>query len=176
MDEVTAQIEKWFAAYDLKPRPLPSIPEDPPPHEDAMIDLPLIVEPPDCVLIEVLEALPGRPISGERMVRPDGTMSLGFYGVIHVRGLTPAQIKIAIIKHLRRYLDDEILGLRQEPDAVDESPIEVVPPPAPGQNPFGGATPAVKNGEQARPRVPQPAGSRPRFISPEDFEQGLRRY
>ena len=37
-----------------------------------MIDYPLVIEPPDLVLIEVLEALPGRPISGERLVRPDG--------------------------------------------------------------------------------------------------------
>src|SRR5262249_17400423 len=34
----------------------------------------------DRLLVEVLEALPGRPISGERLVRPDGTISLGFYG------------------------------------------------------------------------------------------------
>ena len=53
-----------------------------------MIDVPLVVEPPDVLLIEVLEALPGRPITGERLVRPDGTISLGFYGDVHVRGLT----------------------------------------------------------------------------------------
>ena len=61
-----------LAEYDLKPQPLPSIPDDPPPHEGAMISLPHLVEPPDLVLVEVLEALPGRPISGERLVRPDG--------------------------------------------------------------------------------------------------------
>ncbi|HEY2155252.1 MAG TPA: sigma-70 family RNA polymerase sigma factor, partial [Isosphaeraceae bacterium] len=31
----------------------------------------------DVILIEVLQALPGRPITGERLVRPDGTVSLG---------------------------------------------------------------------------------------------------
>src|SRR5262249_34228226 len=34
-----------------------------------------VVEPPDLLLVEVLEALPGRPISGERLVRPDGSIS-----------------------------------------------------------------------------------------------------
>src|SRR4051794_24916181 len=75
-----AAIDKMLAAYDLKPRPLPPIPDDPPPHEGAMINLPVVVEPPDMMIVEVLEALPGRPISGERLVRPDGTISLGFYG------------------------------------------------------------------------------------------------
>ena len=89
-DEVTEQIEKSLKSYDLKPHPWPSVPDDPPPHEGAMIDLPLVVEPPDLVIIEVLEALPGRPISGERLVRPDGNINLGFYGEIHVRGLTLA--------------------------------------------------------------------------------------
>ena len=32
-----AQIAKMIAEYDLKPHPLPSIPDDPPPHEGAMI-------------------------------------------------------------------------------------------------------------------------------------------
>ena len=54
---------------------------------------PLVVEPPDMIVVEVLEALPGRPISGERLVRPDGTISLGFYGDVHVAGLTLPEIK-----------------------------------------------------------------------------------
>ena len=45
-----------------------------------------VLEPPDLVLVEVLEALPGRPISGERLVRPDGKISLGFYGEVYVAG------------------------------------------------------------------------------------------
>lgn len=70
-----------------------------------------IVEPPDLILVEVLEALPGRPISGERLVRPDGRISLGFYGELPVAGLTIPQIKERIVLHLRKYLDDETLGL-----------------------------------------------------------------
>ena len=70
-----------------------------------------IVEPPDLILVEVLEALPGRPISGERLVRPDGKISLGFYGDVYVAGLTIPEVKEKIVLHLRKYLPDETLGL-----------------------------------------------------------------
>lgn len=114
-DKVEALIGKMIADYDLKPKPLPEIPDSPPPHEGAMISLPHVLEPPDLVIVEVLEALPGQPISGERLVRPDGKISLGFYGDIEARGLTLEQLKVAIIKHLRRILTDEALGLRYTP-------------------------------------------------------------
>ncbi len=70
-----------------------------------------VVEPPDLLLVEVLEALPGRPISGERLVRPDGTISLGYYGDVEVAGLTLPEVKEKIVLHLRKYLNDEVLGL-----------------------------------------------------------------
>jgi polysaccharide biosynthesis/export protein len=63
------------------------------------------------VLVEVLEALPGRPISGERLVRPDGKISLGFYGDVEIAGLTLPEAKEKIVLHLRKYLSDEVLGL-----------------------------------------------------------------
>ena len=69
------------------------------------------IKPGDRLLIEVLEGLPGRPIRGERIVRPDGTVSLGFYGDILVAGLDRNEIKVAVINHLRRFLKDEVLGL-----------------------------------------------------------------
>ena len=59
----------------------------------------------------MLEALPRRPISGVRVVRPDGTISLGFYGDVQVAGLDRNQIKVKIVNHLRKFLSDEILGL-----------------------------------------------------------------
>ena len=80
-----------------------------------------IIEPPDLLLVEVLEALPGRPISGERLVRPDGTISLGFYGDVEVAGLTIPEAKEKIVQHLRKYLADETLGLVEiDPDDRDE--------------------------------------------------------
>jgi RNA polymerase sigma factor (sigma-70 family) len=70
-----------------------------------------VIEPPDLIRIDVLEALPGRPISGERLVRPDGKITLDFYGDVYVAGLTIPEVKEKIILHLRKYLSDEVLGL-----------------------------------------------------------------
>ena len=77
-----------------------------------------IVEPPDLIIVEVLEALPGRPISGERLVRPDGKISLSFYGEVYVAGLTIPEVKEKIVLHLRKFIHDETLGLidYDEPD------------------------------------------------------------
>jgi polysaccharide biosynthesis/export protein len=126
-----AEIDKLIAAFDLKPAPSPAIPDDPPPHEGAMITLPIIIEPPDLVIIEVLEALPGRPISGERLIKPDGTISLGFYGDVYVKGLTLKQLKVAIIKQLRPSLADVTLGLESQEET------EPAPDPAGGaKDPF----------------------------------------
>jgi polysaccharide biosynthesis/export protein len=79
-----------------------------------------VVEPPDLLLVEVLEALPGRPISGERLVRPDGTISLGFYGDVHVAGLTLPEVKEKVIHLLQKYLTDTTLGLVE----IDETTAE----------------------------------------------------
>jgi polysaccharide biosynthesis/export protein len=82
------------------------------PKEFTKVSLPeYVVEPPDLLLVEVLEALPGRPISGERLVKPDGKVSLGFYGEVYVAGLTTTEIKEKIVLHLRQYLSDDSLGL-----------------------------------------------------------------
>jgi protein involved in polysaccharide export with SLBB domain len=128
-----------IADYDLTPHPSPTIPDNPPPREGALVNLPFVVEPPDLVLVEVLEALPGRPISGERMVRPDGTISLGWYGDIQVRGLTVPQIKVAIIKHLTRFLNDADLGLAVSDAGESEIPQPErlpIPPLPENANPF----------------------------------------
>lgn len=135
-----AEVEKEFQPFSF------SIPDDPPPHEGKMMDIPLIIDSPDLIQVEVLEALPGRPISGERLVRPDGTICLDFYGDIHVRGLTPQQAKTRIILHLRRFLTDSTLGLIEEnmeyePEASDPPevplpPHRVIPVPPAGGNPF----------------------------------------
>ncbi len=105
---------------DIKPEPLPEIPHAPAPHEGHMLDYPRRISPPDLLVVEVLEALPGRPITGERLVRPDGTICLDFYGDIHVRGLTTTQAKAKILLHLRQYINDESLGLvGNDPDTQE---------------------------------------------------------
>jgi RNA polymerase sigma factor (sigma-70 family) len=75
-----------------------------------------VIEPSDVLIIEVLEALPGRPISGERLVRPDGKISLGFYGEVYVAGLTITETKEKIILHLRKFISDRTLGLTDSDD------------------------------------------------------------
>ena len=119
-----------------------------------MIDLPIILEPPDIIVVEVLEALPGRPITGERLIRHDGTISLGFYGDVHVRGLTIEQAKVKIILHLRRYLTDSGLGLVQFPLTGEE--IAPEPMVAPKLPPDQGAQPLEKPPTQ--PADAPPAG------------------
>jgi RNA polymerase sigma factor (sigma-70 family) len=95
------------------------------PHEQKLTLMPsYVIEPPDLILVEVLEALPGRPISGERLVRPDGTISLGFYGDVSVAGLTIPQVKEKILLHLRGQIPDESLGLTQTDEEGNSTPIE----------------------------------------------------
>jgi len=78
----------------------------------AMRPLPkYVIEPPDLLTVEVLESLPGRPIAGEHLVRPDGTISLGFYGDVYVAGLSLLEAKEKVVVHLQKYLDNEVLGL-----------------------------------------------------------------
>ncbi|ADV60818.1 Soluble ligand binding domain protein [Isosphaera pallida ATCC 43644] len=96
------------------------------PREFSKVSMPAhVVEPPDILLVEVLEALPGRPISGERLVRPDGTITLGFYGDIYVAGLTLDEVKEKIVLHLRNFLNDEVLGLyRSNPETGEPEPVK----------------------------------------------------
>ncbi len=90
------------------------------PNEFKKVSMPdYIVEPPDMIVVEVLEALPGRPISGERLVRPDGKISLSFYGDVYVAGLTLPEVKEKIVLHLRKYLHDQALGLIKVDDNGD---------------------------------------------------------
>jgi polysaccharide biosynthesis/export protein len=78
-----------------------------------------VVEPPDLIDVEIEEAAPGRPIKGERLVRPDGKISLSFYGDVYVAGLTVPEIKTKIISHMQKFLFDETLGLVVPEDTVD---------------------------------------------------------
>jgi RNA polymerase sigma factor (sigma-70 family) len=114
----------FVASQRLKAEPprarRPATADRPPAPATGPIRLqpPAKIKPGDTLLIEVLEALPGRPISGTRLVRPDGTVSLGFYGDLKVAGLNREEIKVALIRHMRKYLTDDVLGLYrfEEPD------------------------------------------------------------
>jgi polysaccharide export outer membrane protein len=101
------------------------------PKEFTKVSMPdYVVEPPDLLIVEVLEALPGRPISGERLVRPDGKISLGFYGEVYVAGLTTDEIKEKIVLHLRKYLPDDVLGLNEFDPKTNKS-VEIAPRDSP---------------------------------------------
>ncbi len=96
------------------------------PREFNKVSMPdYVVEPPDIITVEVLEALPGRPITGEHLVRPDGKITLGFYGEIYVAGLTTTEIKEKVILHLRQVINDDVLGLWQaDPKTGEQIAVE----------------------------------------------------
>jgi polysaccharide export outer membrane protein len=95
------------------------------PREFSKVTMPdYVVEPPDLITVEVLEALPGRPISGERLVRPDGKISLSFYGEMYVAGLTTTEIKEKVVLHLRKYIRDEVLGLYRQDENGDWEEVQ----------------------------------------------------
>lgn len=63
-----------------------------------------VVEPPDIIYIEALNTLPTQPLFGEKLVRPDGTINLGYYGDMHVAGMTLAEIEAKIEERLRHFV------------------------------------------------------------------------
>jgi polysaccharide biosynthesis/export protein len=94
------------------------------PREFTMVTMPdYVIEPPDLLIVEVLEALPGRVITGERLVRPDGKISLGFYGDVYVAGLTIDEAKEKIVLHLRKFIRDDVLGLTETDDDGNAKPV-----------------------------------------------------
>ena len=104
------------------------------PRELDKITLPpYVIEAPDQLLIEVVqrstvtdkdtnlkrpvtERLPVQPISGPFMVRPDGTVGLGFWGNVHVSGLTMDQAAEAIRRHV---VSNKVLtDFKTEPESI----------------------------------------------------------
>ncbi len=74
-----------------------------------------IVEPPDLINVQVLRALPDRPFpTTPLLVRPDGTIDMGLYGIVRVAGLTLDDIKTRIAEHLQN-----TFGLKNPTVAVD---------------------------------------------------------
>lgn len=102
--------EKRLEEHKRRPRPLERVE----------------VRPGDFIRVEVLEALPGRPLSGERYVGPTGKISLEFYGDLYVAGMTTDEIKEKAILRLRKFLPDPTLGLI-EINSETGKPI-IIPP------------------------------------------------
>ena len=85
------------------------------PSELSMITLPpYAIGSPDVLLIEVYTlpreplnpatVLSPQPITGQHLVRPDGTVNLGVYGSVSVAGLTTDQAREAV----RRFVYEEL--------------------------------------------------------------------
>lgn len=56
------------------------------------------------ILVELVQHQGMQQIRGEHLVRPDGTVSLGTYGCLHLAGLTLAEAKAMIEAHLSQFL------------------------------------------------------------------------
>ncbi|MBN9119536.1 MAG: polysaccharide biosynthesis/export family protein [Planctomycetes bacterium] len=56
------------------------------------------------VTVSLAQSRGVQQISGQHIVRPDGTVGLGAYGSVYVAGLSLAQVKQAIEAHLSKYL------------------------------------------------------------------------
>jgi polysaccharide export outer membrane protein len=56
------------------------------------------------VTVSLAQSRGVQQITGQHIVRPDGTVSLGSYGSVYVAGLSLAQVKQAIEEHLSQYL------------------------------------------------------------------------
>jgi protein involved in polysaccharide export with SLBB domain len=74
--------------------------------EQAVREVVAMVIRNPAVSLTVVRATPLQPIAGEHLVSPDGKVTLGMYGQVHVAGLTLEQAKAAIDKHLAEYLDN----------------------------------------------------------------------
>ncbi|MBY0586925.1 polysaccharide biosynthesis/export family protein [bacterium] len=98
---------RWLASWKKDPNPDIAYNNPRFPRELRMESHPqYIVEPPDVLYIEALSILPNRPLLGERLVRQDGTISLGYYGQVHVAGLTLLEIENKIRQHMKRYVEN----------------------------------------------------------------------
>ncbi len=69
---------------------------------------PYVIEPPDVLRVEYAGKLAagGPKITGQHLVRPDGTIGLGALGAVTVNGLTVEDARGALDRELSRRLDD----------------------------------------------------------------------
>ncbi len=62
------------------------------------------IEPPDLLTVELVKSLPGRPLTGEHLVRTDGTIDLGTYGSVCVAGLSVEQARDRVEQFLSKMI------------------------------------------------------------------------
>jgi polysaccharide export outer membrane protein len=61
--------------------------------------------------VELAKASRAKPVSGQYLVGPDGTINLRDYGVVQVAGKTVTEARIAVRDHLRQFLESPELFL-----------------------------------------------------------------
>jgi len=82
------------------------------PKEGAKVSqVAYVIEPPDLLTVELLKSLPDRPLVGQRLVRTDGSINLGFYGSVCVAGLTIDQAKERVEQFLSQYIRNPKVNL-----------------------------------------------------------------
>jgi polysaccharide export outer membrane protein len=85
-------------------------------------------------LIDSPQFPPGRHLAGTSIVRPNGEAQIGPYGMVHVAGLTPANARKAIERHLSTRLRKPRFTLtRQEPAIPKDRAVKVAVSPQPTQ-------------------------------------------
>jgi protein involved in polysaccharide export with SLBB domain len=67
--------------------------------------------PSDVLQVEVVKPAATAGITGQYSVRPDGTIELRQYGVVHVAGKRAAEARIALQGHLSQFLDSPELSV-----------------------------------------------------------------
>jgi len=63
------------------------------------------------VSLTLAQAAGQQQIAGEHLVGPDGTINLGTYGTVYVTGMTLAEAKAAIERHLSAHLDAPLVSV-----------------------------------------------------------------
>ncbi len=61
-----------------------------------------VIEPPDLLTVQLSKALPNCPLTGQRLVRADGTIDLGSYGSVCVAGLSVEQARDRVEQYLSK--------------------------------------------------------------------------
>jgi protein involved in polysaccharide export with SLBB domain len=69
-----------------------------------------IVNEPE-VSVSLYQAFGLQQIEGDKIIMPDGTVSLGSYGSVYVSGLTIPQIKQVVEKHLEAFLERPLMSI-----------------------------------------------------------------
>jgi RNA polymerase sigma factor (sigma-70 family) len=119
------KLEPVDPAKGPDPNSRPKLPDNVPDPNRPAARQPYVIEPPDFLRIEVTiqagdeyRPLPGQPISGQFVVRPDGTIGLGVWGSVSVSGLTLPAAADAIRKHVLTFPALKDKAVRPESVAV----------------------------------------------------------